>query len=236
MSDLIKFVDGKGFQDAIKKIQSFYSAVNSANYNDASALNTASYEQISRTVASYIHQTNGTLELNDMPTLKAKSKSYSDASLTNNPVTHNSQIYGKVVDIKGDAVKLENIGWVNKKDLVKGSFDTGGYTGEWDDRKGGRLAMLHSKELVLNKYDTSNFLKALQVMRDLYTEGRKIKLQEQIQTQIKGLTSISNNNEAQELNQNVKIEANFPNVRDASEIERALNNLVNTANQYIWKN
>ena len=236
MSDLIKFVDGKGFQDAIKKIQSFYSAVNSANYNDASALNTASYEQISRTVASYIHQTNGTLELNDMPTLKAKSKSYSDASLTNNPVTHNSQIYGKIVDIKGDAVKLENIGWVNKKDLVKGSFDTGGYTGEWDDRKGGRLAMLHSKELVLNKYDTSNFLKALQIMRDLYTEGRKIKLQEQIQTQIKGLTSISNNNEAQELNQNVKIEANFPNVRDASEIERALNNLVNTANQYIWKN
>ena len=236
MSDLIKFVDGKGFQNAIKKIKSFYSAVNNANSTNASALNTASYEQISQTVASYIHQTNGTLELNDMPTLKAKSKSYSDASLTNNPVTHNSQIYGKVVDIKGDAVKLENIGWVNKKDLVKGSFDTGGYTGEWDDRKGGRLAMLHSKELVLNKYDTSNFLKALQIMRDLYTEGRKIKLQEQIQTQIKGLTSVSNNNEAQELNQNVKIEANFPNVRDASEIERALNNLVNTANQYIWKN
>ena len=236
MSDLIKFVDGKGFQNAIKKIKSFYSAVNNANSTNASALNTASYEQISQTVASYIHQTNGTLELNDMPTLKAKSKSYSDASLTNNPVTHNSQIYGKVVDIKGDAVKLENIGWVNKKDLVKGSFDTGGYTGEWDDRKGGRLAMLHSKELVLNKYDTSNFLKALQIMRDLYTEGRKIKLQEQIQTQIKGLTSVSNNNEAQELNQNVKIEANFPNVRDASEIERALNNLVNTANQYVWKN
>lgn len=236
MSDLIKFVDGKGFENAIKKIKSFYSAVNNANSTNASALNTASYEQISQTVASYIHQTNGMLELNDMPTLKAKSKSYSDASLTNNPVTHNNQIYGKVVDIKGDAVKLENIGWVNKKDLVKGSFDTGGYTGEWDDRKGGRIAMLHSKELVLNKYDTSNFLKALQVMRDLYTEGRKIKLQEQIQTQIKGLTNVSNNNEAQELNQNVKIEANFPNVRDASEIERALNNLVNTANQYIWKN
>lgn len=236
MSDLIKFVDGKGFENAIKKIKSFYSAVNNANSTNASALNTASYEQISQTVASYIHQTNGMLELNDIPTLKAKSKSYSDASLTNNPVTHNNQIYGKVVDIKGDAVKLENIGWVNKKDLVKGSFDTGGYTGEWDDRKGGRIAMLHSKELILNKYDTSNFLKALQVMRDLYTEGRKIKLQEQIQTQIKGLTNVSNNNEAQELNQNVKIEANFPNVRDASEIERALNNLVNTANQYIWKN
>ena len=36
------------------------------------------------------------------------------------------------------------------------SFDTGGYTGEWGSY--GKLAVLHEKELVLNKNDTKNYL------------------------------------------------------------------------------
>ena len=44
-------------------------------------------------------------------------------------------------------------------------LDTGGYTGVWGPD--GRLAMLHEKELVLNASDTSNFLKAVDVMREI---------------------------------------------------------------------
>ena len=36
---------------------------------------------------------------------------------------------------------------------------------------------------------------------------------------------------SQRLDQNVKIEANFPNVKNANEIETAFNNLVNLASQ-----
>jgi TP901 family phage tail tape measure protein len=45
-------------------------------------------------------------------------------------------------------------------------FDTGGMTPDWagDD---GKLAMLHKKEIVLNKMDTSNLLKTINFTRDL---------------------------------------------------------------------
>jgi hypothetical protein len=45
------------------------------------------------------------------------------------------------------------------------SFGTGGYTGEWG--KEGRMAMLHEKELILNANDTSNFLDALNISKEI---------------------------------------------------------------------
>ena len=39
--------------------------------------------------------------------------------------------------------------------------------------------------------------------------------------------------QAQSLDQNVHIEASFPNVQSHSEIELALNNLINSASQYV---
>lgn len=44
------------------------------------------------------------------------------------------------------------------------SFDTGGFTGNF---KGGRLAVVHEKELILNKHDTSNILKTVGIVRKL---------------------------------------------------------------------
>jgi hypothetical protein len=44
-------------------------------------------------------------------------------------------------------------------------MDTGGYTGEWGSS--GKFAMLHEKELILNANDTANFLKALNISKDL---------------------------------------------------------------------
>jgi hypothetical protein len=39
------------------------------------------------------------------------------------------------------------------------------YTGEWGPE--GKLAVLHEKELVLNKQDTANFLTATQMLREI---------------------------------------------------------------------
>ena len=51
------------------------------------------------------------------------------------------------------------------------SFATGGYTGEWSNGDTeGRVAMLHQKELVLNKTDTENMLAAVQAIRDFSPE------------------------------------------------------------------
>jgi hypothetical protein len=57
---------------------------------------------------------------------------------------------------------------LNENALPK--FDTGGYTGEWGAN--GRLAMLHEKELVLNKTDTKNILDAVSIVREI---GESIK-------------------------------------------------------------
>lgn len=54
-------------------------------------------------------------------------------------------------------------GWVWKKDLE--GFDTGGYTGEWGQE--GRLAVLHEKEIVLNKDDTQKILDAVQIANSM---------------------------------------------------------------------
>src|SRR5690606_37650003 len=43
-------------------------------------------------------------------------------------------------------------------------FDSGGYTGSFN---GGKFAMLHEKELVLNKGETKDFLKAIKLVRNM---------------------------------------------------------------------
>lgn len=111
--------------------------------------------------------------------------------------------------------------WVKK---VKGAkaFDTGGYTGEWT--QDGKIAILHEKELVLNETDTQNILNAVSIIRD--------------KNFLSSLNSpsLSWNAENQQLEQNVKIEAQFPNVTDRYEIEQAFSNLVNRASQHAFNN
>jgi TP901 family phage tail tape measure protein len=55
-------------------------------------------------------------------------------------------------------------GW-DSGDLTPPSFATGGYTGEFGSD--GKLAILHQKELILNQMDTSNILKAVNLVRNL---------------------------------------------------------------------
>jgi hypothetical protein len=51
-------------------------------------------------------------------------------------------------------------GWLKASQLE--GYDTGGYTGAWGSS--GKLAMLHEKEIILNKDDTKNFLASLDLL------------------------------------------------------------------------
>ena len=107
-------------------------------------------------------------------------------------------------------------------------YDTGGYTGSWGPY--GKLAMLHEKELVLNKEDTENFLASMEVLDKIL---KMIDLQS-LNSQIGGLLTSPRLQEMQSqmLEQSVKIEAIFPGVSDRNELEEAFNNLINQASQY----
>ena len=112
------------------------------------------------------------------------------------------------------------------------AYATGGYTGDWNND--GRLAILHQKELVLNQTDTKNMLNAVSIMRNLSgTLGTEM-LARLSNASAPGYTN--NGSGAALLEQDVHIDATFPNVRNAAEIEEALNNLVNAASQRIWTN
>ena len=109
------------------------------------------------------------------------------------------------------------------------SLDTGGYTGEWGDS--GKFAMLHEKELVLNKDDTKNFLDALNLSKDIINSMIEMNAK-QSSLALGNLAPTSIQDMSQVLEQSVTIQAEFPNATDHSEIEEAFNNLINTASQY----
>ena len=134
----------------------------------------------------------------------------------------------------------KKVGWMEESKWEQ--FDTGGYTGEWGSD--GKVAILHEKELVLNKDDTENILKAVNIIRNIGDIAENINqalfngLQKMVNKFIPSSSSlignIDTNKQAQTLDQNVHITAEFPNVTDAKEVENALNNLVNVATQYAF--
>lgn len=114
---------------------------------------------------------------------------------------------------------------------------TGMYTGSWngpDIEENGKLAFLHQKELVLNASDTENMLDAVKIIRDI---SRTIDLQAMVTSQglsslLPGSVSLGTNT----LDQNVHIDATFPNVTDHNEIEEAFHNLIGKASQFAQRN
>lgn len=119
-------------------------------------------------------------------------------------------------------------------------FDTGGYTGEFDNAK---LAFLHEKELVLNQEDTKNILSAVSAMRALGPEFIA-SIESALDNNVlsaKGLMAsrLGNNTQVAPANdtieQRVTIEhVEFPNVTSSDEIQDALRSLVDDAAQ--WAN
>ena len=127
---------------------------------------------------------------------------------------------------------IGGLGWVRKSDIV--GYDTGGYTGNWNNNNG-RLAMLHQKELVVNANDTSNMLNAITILRDITANLGATLLNKMASISAGGASSIGQGLAAAGMEQNVVINAEFPNATNSREIEDALNNLVNRASQYITK-
>jgi hypothetical protein len=108
-------------------------------------------------------------------------------------------------------------------------MSTGGYTGAWNS-SGGKIGILHQKELVLNARDTENILGAVEIMRSV-TNSIYNSIFERV-AQIQSGFGINHPElENGVLEQNVHIEANFPNVQKSSEIEEAIKNLSNIAAQ-----
>lgn len=135
----------------------------------------------------------------------------------------NNNPYG--VHIHSSDGKFKDLGWVKKSQLT--GYESGGYTGDWAGESG-RLALLHQKELVLNANDTSNILNAVQILRDITdTIGSSILAK---MSAITANTSIGGNL-GETFEQNVHIDANFPNVTNSKEIENAIDNLMNVATQ-----
>ena len=90
-------------------------------------------------------------------------------------------------------------GWGTRGHRGVGSYDTGGYTGDWHSDEG-RLAILHQKELVLNAKDTENILKTVQLLNDQHVwqtvanamyEAKPQRTDEvQLQTQLSGIQNL----------------------------------------------
>ena len=143
--------------------------------------------------------------------------------------------FTKIVEETQKRLSIKKTGVWDKQtqDAVIARLNTGGYTGEWGNS--GKLAFLHQKELVLNAQDTENILNTVAIMRNLMAsmnESILSRLAGITAGSIQGLDSIGNNSG---LEQNVHIEANFPNATSSNEIEEALRNLVNVASQRVTK-
>ena len=115
------------------------------------------------------------------------------------------------------------------KKAYRKRYDTGGYTGDWAGN-GGKEAILHKKELVLNAKDTENMLKTVDMVRAIAS--------------MINLNAISSSGGLSQLNapgapitagkldQQVTITAEFPNATDRNEILSAFDNVINLASQY----
>lgn len=122
--------------------------------------------------------------------------------------------------------------YVQLKDLM--GFSTGGYT------ENGGVAILHDKELVLNQDDTANMLSAIKILDSLAPNLAKILDNRanvgasMMATKATISSSVSTlvNKDTTPVVQQVQIQADFPGVTSALEIEMALNNIINDATQY----
>lgn len=150
--------------------------------------------------------------------------------------------------------RLKSNGVLYKAPTIVEKYKTGGYTGNWtggSDEDGGKLAFLHQKELVLNAEDTENYLQAVQEMRKLQSEvqnGTSMNIlgnifdaiADSINIRIADLQRQAERSdfrrsefglESSSMNQNIVINADFPDVSDAAEIQKAFDQILGMASQ-----
>lgn len=129
---------------------------------------------------------------------------------------------------KDRSVYYYSSGWKKKT----ASFDTGGYTGVWGDQS--KLAMLHEKELVLNKVDTENLLKAVDIIRQIDIGKLEANMIDTfLAAERHGVLAPAAASESG-IEQNITINAEFPDAKDRDEIKAAFDSLVNLATQRAY--
>lgn len=127
--------------------------------------------------------------------------------------------------------------WVqNNWDKINAARNGETYTGGLITTPQVRSLAEKGPELVLNTEDTKNILETVKTMR----ETIRMKMSNAIanigkQTETPAEKAFGQQ-PVQTIDQNVSIDATFPNVSVASEIEEALNNLINQAVQYATRN
>lgn len=154
----------------------------------------------------------------------------------------NEDYYNKQNDPDFQKWLKDNGGTGKYEDYIKShtvGYATGGYTGTFDNENG-KLAFLHEKELVLNQEDTDNILSAVSAVRTLgpnlfkqierILDNNVMAGQNLLNARMASSTTVSS--DGQVIEQIVHIQADFPGVSSAAEIEAALNNIVNDAAQY----
>ncbi len=121
-----------------------------------------------------------------------------------------------------------------KKRFHHYTFDTGGYTGEFE---GARLAFLHQKELVLNAKDTENILAAVTAIRQIDFSAIGHILDTNVSNMFQGLADrlaapiVAATTGTTENNYHIdRIE--FPNVTSANGLEEAFESLPDEAAQW----
>ena len=138
--------------------------------------------------------------------------------------------------------KYSAYGWLTKGQLS--GYDTGGYTGDWAGGDG-RLALLHSKELVLKKDDTKKILDTVQILRQFAIKDLAQSVGNAISNGLSSLigkalnfdsnnynTTQVDNNTNEEQNVTINVEAVFPHANDVDEIREAILSLPNYASQF----
>lgn len=130
-------------------------------------------------------------------------------------------------------------GWLTRSQLS--GFDTGGYTGDWNG-KDGKLAMLHSKELVLNKEDTGNILQAVAAVRSISSIGSSVaeSITNGIANMVNSLLNLkganyngsTSNNNTENANNTFDITMNVDG-GNVEEIKSAILSLPTLASQYL---
>lgn len=193
-------------------------------------------------------QGNGTPNVGDVVTFNS-GKYWGTSALTGSSGTRGLGKSATITQVASNGrVHIQAVGgaygWVDISQIS--GYNTGGYTGQWfNGSRDGRLAWLHQKELILNEQDTPKILDAVKLVREMTTGSIISNMQKKMNNLISNLESDligtyvkldaaagSMNSNGQALEQQVHIDATFPNVKDAKEIEAALNNLVNVASQY----
>ena len=148
-------------------------------------------------------------------------------------------------NIKDTEIRRTNYSFRPFIGKARGTFDTGGYTGEQADGSG-KLAILHSKELVLNAKDTANFLEGISMLRDMSSINGSISnailsaignMALTLGNTKAGTGSVNSITNSDAVENNVfNITAEFPNANDVNDIREAILSLPNYVSQYVGRN